>query len=74
MKQKHLCKILIILLGICMLVTPLATLTASAAAGDVSVQNGTGTSAAIEISKSYSYRAIVNGAIDRFGIPRLLYR
>ena len=68
MKRQHLRNILLFLLSICMLSAAFSTLVAYAAAGDVSVQNGTGTSAAIEISQSYSYRAIVNGAIDRFGI------
>ena len=66
MKNAPLCKILTFLLGVCMLSTAFSTLTANAAAGDVSVQNGTGTTVAVEVSQTYSYRAHVNGSFDAF--------
>ena len=66
MKHRKLLTTLTTLLCFSMLVTAFSALTADAAAGDASVQNGTGKSVAIEVGNAYSYRAHVNGSFDAF--------
>ena len=69
MKQRKFTKLLLWLVCLCMLA---GTFSALAFAEDglprsISVQNGTGTRGAVAVTKTYSYRAIVNGSFDGFG-------
>ena len=64
--MKFLKKLALWTLCVCMLASSLSMLV-SAAPQSISVQNGTGTRGAVAVTKSYSYRAIVNGSFDGFG-------
>ena len=69
MKQNRITRLLLWALCLCMLAGTLSVL-AFAEDGlprSISVQNGTGTRGAIAVTKTYSYRAIVNGSFDGFG-------
>ncbi len=66
---KHINKMLALLICLIMLA---ATLSVFAVYADdvprsISVQNGTGTRGAVAVTKTYSYRAILNGSFDGFG-------
>lgn len=64
--MKFLKKLALWTLCVCMLAGSLSMLV-SAVPQSISVQNGTGTRGAVAVTKSYSYRAIVNGSFDGFG-------
>ena len=64
---KHIKKMLVWLVCLCMLAGTCTMLVASDAPRSISVQNGTGTRGAVAVSGTYSYRAIVNGSFDGFG-------
>ena len=69
MKNRTITKLLLWLVCLCMLAGTLSVL-AFAEDGlprSISVQNGTGTRGAVAVTKTYSYRAILNGSFDGFG-------
>ncbi|MBQ2807012.1 MAG: hypothetical protein IJF08_08180 [Clostridia bacterium] len=74
MKQRKFTKLLLWLVCLCMLA---GTFSALAFAQDpprsISVQNGTGTRGAVAVTRTYSYRAIVNGSFDGFGFSMPTY-
>ena len=64
---KHIKKMLVLLICFAMLAAVCSALSVHALPQSVSVQNGSGTRGAVAVSKTYSYRAIVNGSFDSFG-------
>ena len=65
----HIKKMLVLLICFSMLATALSVLAvyANGVPRSISVQNGTGTRGAVAVTKTYSYRAILNGSFDGFG-------
>ena len=65
MKNKKITRLLALILCMVM-VASVFTVVPVHASSDVSVQNGTGTRSAIQITGTYSYRAYLNGSFDGF--------
>ena len=65
---KHIKKMLVLLLCFSLLATVLSTFAAYALPRSISVQNGTGERGAVAVTKTYSYRTIVNGSFDGTGL------
>ncbi len=59
-------KLLLWLVCACMLAGTVSVLAVYAVPRSISVQNGTGTRGPVAVTKTYSYRAIVNGSFDGF--------
>ena len=66
---KHIKKMLVMLLCFSLLSAAFSALAVNAfdiTPGSVSIQNGTGTRGPVSVSKTFSYRVIVNGSFDGF--------
>ncbi|MBQ1231936.1 MAG: hypothetical protein IIX86_00240 [Clostridia bacterium] len=72
---KYVKKLLILFLCFAMLAATMSSVAvfAEGLPRSISVQNGTGTRGAVAVSKTYSYRAIVNGSFDGFGYSMPTY-
>jgi hypothetical protein len=72
---KYVKKLLVLFLCFAMLAATMSSVAvfAEGLPRSISVQNGTGTRGAVAVSKTYSYRAIVNGSFDGFGYSMPTY-